>query len=76
MVPGEEPGEILPPLLTVTLPLTVPSPLSVPPDWTVNSYVTPLMGGMEDKADRRENDPNKRLTIKGFVMMGGVEVKN
>lgn len=48
----------------------------VPRDWTVNSYVTPLMGGMEDKADRSESDPAKRLTIKGFVMMGGIEVKN
>ena len=48
----------------------------VPRDWTVNAFVTPFMGAMEDKTDRSESDPSKRLTIKGFVMMGGVEVRN
>jgi len=48
----------------------------VPRDWTVNTNVTPFMGAVEDKTDRSESDPAKRLTIKGFVMMGGIEVRN
>lgn len=48
----------------------------VPRDWTVSAHVTPLMGAMEDKTDGAESDPNKHLVIKGFVMMGGVEVRN
>lgn len=48
----------------------------VPRTWTVTAHVTPFMGAMEDKTDRAESDPDKRLTIKGFVMMGGVEVRN
>lgn len=47
-----------------------------PRDWTVISQVTPFMGAMEDKTDGSESDPTKRLTVKGFVMMGGIEVRN
>jgi hypothetical protein len=48
----------------------------VPRDWNVEARVTPFMGGMEDSTDHSASDPAKRLVIKGFVMMGGVEVKN
>lgn len=50
--------------------------VKVPRDWTVDSRVTPFMGGMEDSTDNTDADPDKRLRISGFVMMGGVEVKN
>ena len=50
--------------------------IRVPRDWTVTAHVTPFMGAMEDKTDRSESNPEKRLTIRGFVMMGGVEVRN
>ena len=48
----------------------------VPRDWTVSANVTPFMGAMEDKTESGESDPAKQLTLKGFVMMGGVEVRN
>lgn len=50
--------------------------IRVPRDWTIDARVTPFMGGMEDSADRTDADPAKRLVIKGFVMMGGIEIKN
>jgi predicted membrane protein len=50
--------------------------IAVPPDWNVNARVTPFMGGMEDKTRSSERSPDKRLTLSGFVMMGGIEVTN
>jgi predicted membrane protein len=52
--------------------------LMVPNDWKVNVDVLPVFGGFGDK---RIKDPNKSfvegklLTIKGFVMFGGGEIK-
>jgi hypothetical protein len=48
----------------------------VPPEWTVDSRVTPFMGGVEDSSNHTTSDPAKRLLIKGFVMMGGLSIKN
>jgi LiaI-LiaF-like transmembrane region len=48
----------------------------VPEDWTVTSRVIPLMGSFEDKTRPGAADPAKRLLLKGFVMMGGIEVAN
>jgi len=50
--------------------------ITVPPDWTVDARVTPFMGGIADSTDRSTADPAKRLVIKGFVMMGGIEIKS
>jgi hypothetical protein len=50
--------------------------IKVPRTWTVSSHVTPFMGAMEDKTDQSEAVPEKQLVIRGFVMMGGVEVTN
>ncbi len=50
--------------------------LKVPAEWTVESRVVPFMGGMEDATDRSASDPAKRLVVKGFVMMGGITIKN
>ncbi len=50
--------------------------VTVPRNWTVDSRVTPFMGGMEDSTDRSQSDPAKLLVVKGFVMMGGVSIKN
>ena len=47
----------------------------VPRDWKVESRVTPLLGGYEDKTDPPK-DTTKRLIIQGTVIMGGVEVKS
>jgi hypothetical protein len=48
----------------------------VPGDWTVTSTVLPIMGGVEDSRKTVGSDPNKRLLVKGMVLMGGVEIKN
>lgn len=54
------------------------SKLVVPEDWQVKSDVLSLFGSFSDKRAIRPSDidPSKTLTIKGFVMFGGVEVKN
>lgn len=49
--------------------------ITVPPDWAVVSDATPFMGGLEDKSIPPAN-ATKRLIIKGYVIMGGVEIKN
>lgn len=49
--------------------------IKVPDDWTVITRVTPLMGGVEDKT-RVPQVTDKRLVVNGFVVMGGVVVKN
>jgi hypothetical protein len=49
--------------------------IRVPEDWTVTGRVVPFMGAFEDKT-RPPKESSKRLVVKGFVVMGGVEVKN
>jgi len=47
-----------------------------PDTWHVIVDVVPLMGGYEDKT-RHPADPSApRLRLRGFVMMGGLEVRN
>ena len=48
----------------------------VPETWIVSSEVTPFMGGIEDKARTSTNPSAPHLVIRGFVMMGGVTLKN
>ena len=50
--------------------------IRVPREWTVASKVVPLMAGFEDKTEPRAGGPVRRLVVRGFVVMGGVEVKN
>ena len=50
--------------------------IRVPEDWTVISDVLPIMGGIDVKARTRPGAPDKRLRVKGFAMMGGVEIRN
>jgi predicted membrane protein len=48
----------------------------VPEAWNVIVEVTPFMGGVDIKA-RTSTDPSApRLVVRGFVMMGGVDIKN
>lgn len=49
--------------------------IKVPPDWGVECGATVFLGGMEDKTVPPAQ-ATKRLIIEGFVMMGGIEVKN
>lgn len=49
--------------------------LKVPPDWTVVLNGTPIMGGFEEKTITPP-DGSKRLEVRGYAIMGGVEVRN
>jgi predicted membrane protein len=50
--------------------------IRVPEDWSVESRVVPLLGGIEDKTRPPQGAINHRLTLRGFAIMGGVEIKN
>lgn len=54
------------------------SKLIVPEDWQVKSDILSLFGGFGDKRAIRPSDidPKKTLMLKGFVMFGGIEIKN
>jgi len=49
--------------------------IKVPDDWTVVSRVIPIMGGIEDKT-HAPAVADKRLVIRGLLVMGGCAVKN
>jgi len=49
--------------------------IKVPPDWTVVWTGTALMGGFADKTASAP-EQGKRLVIRGYAIMGGVEVRN
>lgn len=49
--------------------------IKVPPDWTVVLNGTPIMGGFEEKTIAPP-DNGKRLVVRGYAIMGGVEVRN
>jgi len=50
--------------------------IKVPRSWTVIGRVNTFLGGFDDRTDRSEADPNKRLVVQGLAVMGGVEVSN
>jgi hypothetical protein len=50
--------------------------LRVPEDWTVVSRVVPLMGGVDDKTRPPQGATTHRLVLRGFAIMGGIEIKN
>ena len=49
--------------------------MKVPTDWTVILNGTPIMGGFEEKT-APPPDNSKRLIVRGYAIMGGVEVRN
>lgn len=50
--------------------------LRVPEDWTVISRVMPFLGGFEDKTHPPQGAGAHRLILRGFAIMGGIEVKS
>lgn len=50
--------------------------IKVPPDWNVVLNGIPILGGIDDKTVQPANTQEKRLIIKGYAIMGGVEIKN
>lgn len=49
--------------------------LKVPPDWTVILEGTPILGAFEEKTIAPPHN-GKRLIVRGYAIMGGVEVRN
>jgi predicted membrane protein len=50
--------------------------IRVPEDWSVESRVVPILGGVDDKTRPPQGASRHRLVLRGFVIMAGVEVKN
>ena len=50
--------------------------IKVPIDWTVVLEGTPIMGGFEEKTVPPGAGSTKRLVIRGYAIMGGMEVRN
>jgi predicted membrane protein len=50
--------------------------IRVPEDWSVSSKIVPLMAGVEDKTRPPQGAREHRLELRGFALMGGVEIKN
>jgi len=52
--------------------------IKVPESWKVEVNGVPLLGGFEDSTNYRPDSdgPFQQLIIKGFAIMGGVEVRN
>jgi hypothetical protein len=50
--------------------------LRVPEDWSVVMQGVPILGGFEDKTRSIGPESTKRLIVRGYAVMGGVEVKN
>jgi len=49
--------------------------IKCPPDWSVTLQGTPILGGFEEKTIVPP-DASKRLIIRGYAIMGGVEIRN
>ena len=50
--------------------------IRVPEDWTISLQGIPILGGFEDKTHTSVAESNKRLIVRGYAIMGGVEIKN
>jgi len=49
--------------------------VKVPVDWTVEMDGTPILGGFDEKT-AMPKDRSKRLIVRGYAIMGGVEIRN
>lgn len=50
--------------------------IKCPPDWTVILQGTPILGGFDEKNSAPPPGSGKRLFIRGYAIMGGVEIRN
>jgi hypothetical protein len=48
----------------------------VPEDWVVVNEMTVVMGGIEQKTKATLGASNQILALRGFALMGGIEIKN
>jgi predicted membrane protein len=50
--------------------------LRIPNTWTVELDAFPILGGFDDKSFAPQNGNSKILVIRGYAIMGGVEINN
>jgi len=50
--------------------------LIVPEDWRVVTEISPIIGGVEDKTRLDASEAVTTLVVRGFVIMGGIEIRN
>jgi cell wall-active antibiotic response 4TMS protein YvqF len=50
--------------------------LRVPEDWTVIGRVVSVLGGFDDTTRAPQGAGHDRLIVRGFAIMGGIEIKN
>jgi predicted membrane protein len=50
--------------------------IKVPEDWRVSVQAFPILGGFDEKTQAPKEGPMKVLIVKGFAIMGGVEIRN
>jgi predicted membrane protein len=48
--------------------------ITVPPDWAVVNRIVPIMASVDDRSTGTQASQH-RLVLRGFVLMGGVEIK-
>ena len=49
--------------------------IKCPTDWTVVVEGTPVLGGIEEKTNKPPHS-DKKLIVRGYAIMGGVEIRN
>ena len=49
--------------------------IRVPEEWTIESQIVPILGGVDEKT-RRPGAAGPRVTVRGLAIMSGVEIKN
>jgi len=50
--------------------------IKIPESWNAVVEIVPFMGGYEDKTHHPSDLSAPRLRVRGFVMMGGIEIRN
>ena len=50
--------------------------IRVPEGWAVESRIVPILGSVEDKTRVPQGMTPSRLVLRGFAVMGGIDIKN
>src|SRR5581483_9932294 len=50
--------------------------LRIPRDWVVESRMSLIMAGLDDRSTPAEGGATKRLVIDGSALLGGIEIRN
>jgi hypothetical protein len=50
--------------------------IRVPEEWAIESRIVPVLGGVEEKTRGPQPPIGHRVTLRGFAIMSGVDIKN